>query len=49
MATATIPDAIFGSADQTHDAAVTVFHSRFGQQLTACTAQELLDDWEEVA
>ncbi|KFL31128.1 cysteine hydrolase [Devosia riboflavina] len=42
-------DAVFGSADQTHDAAVTVFHSRFGQQLTACTTQELLDNWEEVA
>jgi len=40
-------DAVFGSADQTHDAAVTVFHSRFGQQLTACSTQELLDNWED--
>jgi nicotinamidase-related amidase len=42
-------DAIFGSADQTHDAAVTVFHSRFGRQLTACPTQELLDNWKEFA
>lgn len=42
-------DAIFGSADQTHDAAVTVFQSRFGQQLTTCATQELLDNWEEFA
>ena len=38
-------DAVFGSANQTHDAALTVFHSRFGEQLTACTTQELLDNW----
>jgi nicotinamidase-related amidase len=42
-------DAIFGSADQTHDAAVTVFQSRFGQQLTTCTTQELLDSWKDFA
>ena len=42
-------DAIFGSADQTHDAAVTVFKSRFGQQLTACTTLELLDNWKDFA
>jgi nicotinamidase-related amidase len=42
-------DAVFGSADQTHDAAVTLFHSRFGQQLTACSTEELLDNWREIA
>lgn len=42
-------DAVFGSADQTHDAALTVFHSRFGDQLTACTTQHLLDNWEDLA
>lgn len=42
-------DAVFGSADQTHDAAVTVLQSRFGQQLTACTTRELLDNWKDIA
>lgn|SRR5215217_5035218 len=41
-------DALFGSANQTHDAALTVFHSRFGQQLTACSTQQLLDNWEDI-
>lgn len=39
-------DAVFGSASQTHDAAITVFKSRFGKQLTAVRTQELLDEWE---
>lgn len=42
-------DAVFGSADQTHDAALTLYQSRFGQQLTACTTQDLLDNWADVA
>ena len=42
-------DAVFGSADQTHDAALTVINSRFGQQLTACTTQELLDNWKDLS
>ncbi|KRA97872.1 cysteine hydrolase [Devosia sp. Root685] len=42
-------DAVFGSADQTHDAALTVINSRFGQQLTACSTQELLDNWKDLA
>jgi len=42
-------DAVFGSADQTHDAALTVFHSRFGEQLLARTTQDLLDSWEDLA
>jgi nicotinamidase-related amidase len=41
-------DAVFGSADQTHDATLTLYRSRFGQQLTACTAQELLDNWADI-
>jgi len=40
-------DAVFGSADETHDAALTLFHSRFGQQLTTCSTSELLDNWKE--
>lgn len=42
-------DAVFGSADQTHDAALTVINSRFGQQLIACSTQELLDNWKDLA
>lgn len=42
-------DAVFGSADQTHEATLTLYRSRFGQQLTACTTQDLLDNWAEVA
>lgn len=46
----TLPsDAVFGSADETHDAALTLFHSRFGQQLATCTTQELLENWTDVA
>lgn len=41
-------DAVLGSADQTHDAALTVISSRFGQQLTACSTQELLDNWNDL-
>lgn len=37
-------DAVFGSADETHDAMLAVFESRFALQLTTCTAQDLLDD-----
>lgn len=42
-------DAIFESAGQTHDAALTVFQRRFGQSLTARTTQELLDNWKDMA
>lgn len=42
-------DAVFGSADQTHDATLTLYRSRFGQQLTACTTQDLLENWADVA
>jgi nicotinamidase-related amidase len=37
-------DAVFGSADETHDAMLRVFESRFALQLTTCTTQDLLDD-----
>jgi nicotinamidase-related amidase len=39
-------DAVFGSADETHDAMLRVFESRFATQLTTCTTQDVLDDWE---
>lgn len=37
-------DAVFGSADETHDAMLRIFGSRFGQQLTTCATQDLLDE-----
>lgn len=37
-------DAVFGSADETHDAMLRVFESRFGLQLVTCTTQDLLDE-----
>jgi nicotinamidase-related amidase len=42
-------DAVFGSADQTHDAVLTLYRSRFAQQLTTMTTTELLETWEEIA
>lgn len=42
-------DAVFGSADETHEAALTLYRSRFGQQVIASTVQEILDNWEDVA
>jgi nicotinamidase-related amidase len=38
-------DAVFGSADQTHDAVLDIYRSRFGQQLATCTTQDVLDYW----
>jgi nicotinamidase-related amidase len=37
-------DAVFGSADETHDAMLRIFESRFALQLTTCSAQDLLDE-----
>ena len=42
-------DAVFGSADQTHEAALVLYRSRFGQQLMASTTQDILDNWAELA
>jgi len=42
-------DAVFGSADPTHEAALSLYRSRFGRQLTACTTQDLLDNWDNAA
>jgi nicotinamidase-related amidase len=38
-------DAVFGSADETHDAMLGIYQSRFGQQLTTCSTQDVLDHW----
>ena len=37
-------DAVFGSADETHDAMLRIFESRFALQLTTCATQDLLDE-----
>jgi nicotinamidase-related amidase len=42
-------DAVFGSADETHDAILTVYRSRFTQQLTICTTDDAISHWEELA
>lgn len=39
-------DAVFGSADETHDAMLRIYRSRFALQLFTCTTEELLDDWK---
>lgn len=41
-------DALFGSADETHDAILTVYRSRFQQQLTVCTTQDAVHYWEDL-
>ncbi|MCV0397236.1 MAG: cysteine hydrolase [Rhizobiaceae bacterium] len=38
-------DAICGSADETHDAAMTLYASRFGEQVEIATTEEILADW----
>ena len=40
-------DALFGSADETHDAVLRLYRSRFGQQLVACSTQDVLDEWRK--
>lgn len=40
-------DAIFGSADQTHDAILDIYRSRFQFQLTITNAADLLERWRE--
>ncbi len=40
-------DGIFGSADQTHDAMVDIYNSRFGTQLTVTTVEGFKDMWRE--
>ena len=38
-------DAVCSSAAETHAAMLSIYDSRFGIQLTACTTQEVLDQW----
>jgi nicotinamidase-related amidase len=39
-------DAICGSADETHDAAMTLYRSRFSEQVETATTEEILEGWK---
>jgi len=38
-------DAICGSADETHDALLTLYRQRFSQQIETAASEEILDAW----
>lgn len=38
-------DAVCSSADETHDAMLRIYESRFGMQLATCSMQDVLDTW----
>lgn len=38
-------DAVCSSADETHDAMLRIYRSRFGAQLVDCRTEDLLDAW----
>lgn len=40
-------DALFGSADETHDAMLRIYRSRFALQLETCRTQDVLDEWKD--
>ena len=40
-----VEDAVCGSADQTHDALMTVYRSRFTEQVELATTEEVLNGW----
>ena len=40
-----VTDAVCGSADQTHDALMALYHSRFSEQVEVATMAEVLDAW----
>jgi nicotinamidase-related amidase len=43
--TVLVTDAICSSADQTHDALMKLYHSRFSEQVELATVEEVLDQW----
>ncbi|WP_091917966.1 cysteine hydrolase [Mesorhizobium sp. YR577] len=43
-----VMDAICSSADQTHDALMELYRSRFSEQIEAVTVEEVLDGWQYV-
>ena len=40
-----VTDAVCSSADQTHDAVMELYRSRFSEQVEAVSTVEVLDDW----
>jgi nicotinamidase-related amidase len=40
-----VADALYSSADQTHDAMMNVYMNRFGQQAECVTSETLLASW----
>ncbi|HEY8613830.1 MAG TPA: cysteine hydrolase family protein, partial [Roseomonas sp.] len=38
-------DALCSSSDRTHDALLTLYRERYGQQVEAVTSEELLEAW----
>jgi nicotinamidase-related amidase len=40
-----VADALCGSADETHDAVMTVYQSRYSQQIETVSTQDLVDAW----
>lgn len=43
--TVIVADAICGSADETHDAAMTLYSSRFSEQVEIVTTEEIVAAW----
>jgi len=41
-----VTDAVCSSADQTHDALMELYRSRFSEQIEAVTMQEVLEHWD---
>jgi nicotinamidase-related amidase len=39
-------NAVCSSADETHDASMTIYHSRFGMQVETAEVDEILDAWQ---
>jgi nicotinamidase-related amidase len=39
-------DAICSSADETHDAMMTIYHSRFAEQVETATVNDILEGWD---
>jgi nicotinamidase-related amidase len=42
-----VTDAVCSSADETHDALMELYRSRFSEQIEAVTMKEVLDGWPE--
>ena len=41
-----VTDALCSSADETHDAMLAIYHSRFGMQVETASCEEILDAWK---